>query len=142
MNSITLNTQAVKDNQVITKAYVDHFHQENERSHRDVGLQFYDESTDLVKTNQDKYLNVNKITNINSITVNRNLSSDNEVSNKNYVDDSIAEGTIVRFNQTLENYLKVSVGNDTYSLSKNDKIHLIDVTKMRWSNIGKDLLPK
>ena len=30
MNSITLNTQAAKDNQVITKAYVDEFHQEGE----------------------------------------------------------------------------------------------------------------
>ena len=32
INSITLNTQAVNDNQVITKAYVDQFHHENERS--------------------------------------------------------------------------------------------------------------
>ena len=44
INSITLNTQAVNDNQVITEAYVDQFHQENERSRRDVGLEFYDES--------------------------------------------------------------------------------------------------
>ena len=32
INSITLNTQAVNDNQVITKTYVNQFHQENERS--------------------------------------------------------------------------------------------------------------
>ena len=51
INSITLNTQAVNDNQVITKAYVDQFHQENERSRRGVGLDFYDESSDLVKNN-------------------------------------------------------------------------------------------
>ena len=31
INSPTLNTRAVNDNQVITKAYVDQFHQENER---------------------------------------------------------------------------------------------------------------
>ena len=49
INSITLNTQAVNDIQVITKAYVDQFHQENERSRRDVGIDFYDESSDLVK---------------------------------------------------------------------------------------------
>ena len=49
MNSITLNKQAVNDNKVITKADVDKFHQENERSRRDVGLDFYDESSDLVK---------------------------------------------------------------------------------------------
>ena len=35
MNGITSNTQAVNDNQVITKAYVDQFHQGNERSRRD-----------------------------------------------------------------------------------------------------------
>ena len=36
----TLNTQAVNDNQVKTKAYKDQFHQEKERSKRDVGLDF------------------------------------------------------------------------------------------------------
>ena len=49
INSITLNKQAESDNEVITKAYVDQFHQENERSRRDVGLDFYNESSDLVK---------------------------------------------------------------------------------------------
>ena len=49
INSITLNKQAENDNEVITKACVDQFHQENERSRRDVGLDFYDESSDLVK---------------------------------------------------------------------------------------------
>ena len=49
INSITLNTQAVKDNLVITKAYVDQFHQENERSRCDLGIDFYNESSDLVK---------------------------------------------------------------------------------------------
>ena len=49
IHSITLNNQAVNDNQVITIAYVDQFHQENERSRRDLGIDFYDESSDLVK---------------------------------------------------------------------------------------------
>ena len=35
INSITLNKQAENDNEVITKAYVDQFHPENERSRRD-----------------------------------------------------------------------------------------------------------
>ena len=39
-NSITLNKQAENDNEVITKAYVDQFHQENERSRRDSGIDF------------------------------------------------------------------------------------------------------
>ena len=49
INSITLNKQAENDNEVITKAYVDQFHQENERSRRDLGIDFYDESSDIVK---------------------------------------------------------------------------------------------
>ena len=53
INSITLNTPAVIDNQVITKAYVDQFHQENEQSRRDLGIDFYDESNDLAKNDQD-----------------------------------------------------------------------------------------
>ena len=52
INSFTLNTQAVNNSQVITKAYVDQFHQEYERYRRDVFLDFYDESNDLVKKNQ------------------------------------------------------------------------------------------
>ena len=38
INRITLNTQAVNDNQIITKAYVDQFHQDTERWRRDLGL--------------------------------------------------------------------------------------------------------
>ena len=60
INSITLNTQAVDDNQVVTKAYVDQFQQENERSRRDLGIDFYDESSNLVKNNQDNDLNDKK----------------------------------------------------------------------------------
>ena len=77
-NSITLNKQAENDNEVITKAYVDQFHQENERSRRDIGLDFYNESNDLVKNNQDNDVNDNKLINIDSITVNRNPTSDDE----------------------------------------------------------------
>ena len=62
---------------------------------------------------QDNEFDNNKLTNLDSITVNRGPNLDNELSNKKYDDDSIAEGTLLRFNQTLENYLKVSVGNDT-----------------------------
>ena len=38
INSITLKTQAVNDHHFITKAYVDQFHQDNERSRRDVDI--------------------------------------------------------------------------------------------------------
>ena len=124
INSITLKKQAENDNEVITKAYVVQFHQENERSRRDLGIDFYDESNDLVKNNQANDLNGNKLTNINSIKTNNNPTDDNHVSNKKYIDDELDKNTIVRFNQTLQNYLKVSVGNDTYNLTKYDKIQL------------------
>ena len=114
INSITLNKQTENDNEVITKAYVDQFHQENERSRRDLGIDFYDESSDLLKNNQDNDFNDNKLTNIDSITVNRNPISDNESANKKYIDDELDKNTIVRFSQTLTNYLKVLVGNDIY----------------------------
>ena len=137
-----MNKQAENDNEVITKAYVDQFHQENERSRRDLGIDFYNESNDLVRNNQDNYLNDKKRINLDSITVNRNPSLDNEFANKKYIDDSIAEGTLLRFNQTLTNYLKVSVGNDTYNLTKYNKIQIIDTTEIRYPNTGSDLLQK
>ena len=140
INSITLNTQAVNDDQVITKAYVDQFHQENERSRRDLGTDFYNASNELVRNNQNNNLNDRKLTNIDSITVNRNPSLGNELVKKKYVDDSIREGTIVRFNQTFENYLKASVGNDTYNLTKYDKIQLTDTTIIKYPNNGGYLL--
>ena len=51
-----------------------------------------------------------------SITVRRIRSSNIELSHKKYVDDELNKNTIFRFNQTLDNYLKLSVGNDTVNL--------------------------
>ena len=82
----------------------------------------------MVKNNQDNNLNDNKLTNLDSIQVNRNPSLDNELINKKYLDVELDKNTIVRFNQTLENYLKISVGNDTYNLTKYNKIQLTDTT--------------
>ena len=79
INSITLNTHAVNDNHVITKAYVDQFHQDNEQSRRDLGIDFYNGSKDLVKNHQDNDFNDNKLINIDSITVNRDPTLDNEL---------------------------------------------------------------
>ena len=78
---------------------------------------------------------IKKLTILNSITINRNPISANEVSNKKYVDDSV-EGTIVRFGQTLENYLKVSAGNDFYNLTEYDKIQITDTTIIKAPNTG------
>ena len=140
INSITLNKEAKNYNEVITRAYVDQFHQENERSRRNVGLDFYIESSNLVKNNQDNYLNDNKLLNLDSITVNRKPNQDNELSSKKYIDEELDKNTIVRFNQTLENYLRVSVGNDIYNLSKYDKIQITDTTEIKYPNSGGYLL--
>ena len=94
----------------------------------------------MVKYNPDKIFNDNKLPNSDSITVNRNPNSDNEVSNKNYIDDELDKNTIVRFNQTLENYLKVSVGNEVSNPTKNGKIQLTDTTEIVYPNIGSDKL--
>ena len=142
INSITLTKQAVDDNEVITKAYVDQFHQDNERSRRDIGLDFHNESSELVKNNQDNDFNDNKLTNIDSIQVNRDPISDNEVSIKKYVDNELDKNTLVRFIQTLTNYLKISVGNDTYNLTKYDKNYITDLTEMGAPNSGVYLLQK
>ena len=142
INSITLNKQAENDNEVITKFYVDQFHQENERSRRDLGIDFYDESNNLVKNNQDNDFNDNKLTNLDSIQVNRNPTLDNEVSNKKYIDDELEKNTIVRFSQTLSNYLKVSVGSDSYNLTKYQKNYITDLTQMRAPNNGINLLQR
>ena len=96
----------------------------------------------MVKNNQDNDFNDKKLTNIDSITVNRNPSADDELSNKKYVDDELDKNTILRFNQTLQNYLKVSVGNDTYNFTKYDKISITDVTEIRSPSSGSDLLQK
>ena len=140
INSITLNTQAVNDNHVITKAYVHQFHKDNERNRRDVGLSFYNEEVYLVKNNQSSDFNDNKLTNLDSNTNNRNPSLDNELVNKLYVDNELDKNTSLRFNQTLENYPKISVGNDTYNSTKYDKIQLTDTTHIRSGNAGSTVL--
>ena len=105
INSITLNKQAQTDNEVITKAYKCQFHQENEQSRPDSGLDFYDESSYLVENNQDNDLNDKKLPNRGSITVNRNPNSDNELVNKKYLNDELDRNTILRLNKTRQNYL-------------------------------------
>ena len=113
-------------------SYVNELHEIN-RNKRDLSSVFNDQDTEFDN---------NKLSNLDSITVNRNPNLDNELSNKKYVDDSIGEGTLLRFNQTLQNYLKVSVGNDTYNLTKYGKIQILDTKEIKNPNIGSDLLQK
>ena len=127
ISSLTLPKTIIE---IPTKNYVDSLH-ESSRNRRDLSSVFND---------QDNEFDNNKLTILDSITVNRDPSSDNELANKKYIDDSIGEGTLLRFNQTLENYLKVSVGNDTYNLTKYDKIPITDTTIIKYPNIGGYLL--
>ena len=64
---------------------------------------------------QDNDFDINKLPNLDSFAVNREPSSDNELSTKKYIDDELDKNTILRFNQTLEKYVKVSDGNETHS---------------------------
>ena len=99
VSSISVTSQAVNDNELVSKAYVDSFHQENERTRRDVGLEFYDEANDLVKNNQNNDFNNNEITNVKSIQINDDPVSLQDATNKIYVDTTIDEFSIVRNNQ-------------------------------------------
>ena len=47
---------------------------------------------------------------------------------------------MVRFNQTLQNYLKVSVGNEIYNLTIFDKMQIIDTTEIKYPYSGGYLL--
>ena len=101
INSITIKTQAVNDNQVTTKAYFDQFHLEDETTRRDVGLDFYDESRYLVKNNQEKIFIDNKLTIVRSITVNKNPTSENELCRKKYIDVELEKISILRLKSNI-----------------------------------------
>ena len=127
--SITLSSTLISPKTMIeipTKSYVDSL-DESSRNRRDVSP---------VLNGQDNDFDNNKLTNSDIVTVIRNPNLDNELSNKKYVDVSKGEGTIVSFNQTLQNYLNVSVGNDTYNHTKYDKIQITDRAFIKYPNTG------
>ena len=90
----------------------------------------------MIKNNQDIDLNDNKLTNVNSITVIRIPTLENEVANKENIDDELDKNTISKIDQWLQNYLKVSVGNDTYKLTKYNKIRITDTTFIEYPSSG------
>ena len=69
INSITVNSQTVHDNQVILKSYVDHFGQGTERSRRGLGIEIYTESSALANNNQDNIFSNYKLTQLKSIRI-------------------------------------------------------------------------
>ena len=90
---------------------------------------------------QDYEFDNNKLTSLDSVTINRDRSSDNELARKKYIDDELDKNTILRFNEKLENNLKVSSGNVTCNLTKYDKILITDITFFRNSDTGGYILP-
>ena len=54
-----------------------------------------------VFNDQDNEFDNIRFTTFDGVTVNRNPTTDNEVSKKTYVDGSLGEGTIPRFNKAL-----------------------------------------
>ena len=97
---IRVNELPVAPNDVVPKLYVNNalsdvlqyvngLH-ESSRNRRDLSSVFNDQGNDF---------DDNKVSNLDSNTVNRDPSPDKELSNKKYVDDSIGEGTLLRFNQ-------------------------------------------
>ena len=131
--SIVLNSYLTLPKTVIElpiKSYIGSLH-ESSRYRRDLSSVFND---------QDNEFDNNKLTKLDSVTVKRNPNLDNELANKMYIDDELDKNTVLRFNQTLENYLKVSVGNDTYNLTKYDKIQFTDITIIIYPNTGGYLL--
>ena len=130
-DSIILNSTLTPPKTIIelpTKSYVNSLY-ESSRNRRDLSSALND---------QDNDFDNNKLTNLDIVTVNRNPSSDNELANENYIDDELDKNTLLRFNQTLQNYLKVSVGSDTYKLTKYDKILITGTTEIKFPNIGSD----
>ena len=120
-DSVILNSTLTSPKTIIetpTESLVDSLH-ENSRKRQDLSLAFNNQDNEF-----DNFYKINLYT----ITVNRNPSSIYELANKKEVDDSVGESTIVKLNQTLQNYLKTSVGNDTYNLTKYDKIQITDTT--------------
>ena len=115
-----------------SKPYIDIIH-ENNRNRRDLST---------VSTDQDIDFYINNFTNLDSFTVNRNPRLDKELTCKKYINDELDDITIVRFNQTLENYPEVSVGNDVYNLAKYDKIKIMDITEIKFPKICSNLLQK
>ena len=62
-------------------------------------------------------------------------------SNKKFVDDESNKHPFLRFNQALLNILKVSVGNNEYNLTKDDRRQIISTTFIKTGNAGALLLP-
>ena len=126
ISHITLNSETTHNNHAVTKSYLDSV-SENISYKLDL-------STVLKK--QDREFDSNKLTTLDSITAKWNPTIDNEVSNKNYLYYELNKSTILRFNQSLRSYFKVTVENTDYILAKHDRIQITDRTSTEYPNQG------
>ena len=85
----------MEDNNLVTLGYIKSLHEDNERNRRDLGINFYDESDDLVKNNQTNHFNDNIILNVQSIEINDECTSDIHAANKIYVDNIITHESLI-----------------------------------------------
>ena len=115
-----------------SKSYVDRL-DESSRNRRHLASVFNDQHNEFDNK---------KLTNLDSVSVIRDPSSDNEPANTKDVAETLGSGNILRFIQTLQNYLKVFVGNDIYSLTKYDRKQNTETTNVKYPNTGGYLLQK
>ena len=113
-----------------TKASVESL-SEDDRIRRDVSTVFNDQDNELDNFN---------LTKVDWITVKSVRLINEEVLKKNCFYDELIKSTISRFNPTLQNYLKVSVGNTVSNLTKYDRKQKINTTLIKIGNAGTKLL--
>ena len=94
-------------NQLVIKSSVD-FLTENKKIKQGLSFVFSDQVNEVDN---------NKLPFLDSVTVDRNLTIDKELTSWKNVEDEEDKNCILRFNQALENHLKVSVGDDVQNLT-------------------------
>ena len=141
---IKVNSFPTIPEHLTAKKYVDNeiFHRVNEysllRLHPDIKLNL--DEQDSILLNSTLTL-PNTIIELPTKSYVDNLHDENQQSRRHLGLDFYEESsTLGRFNQILQNYLKVSVGNDTYNLTKCSKISVTDVTEIKFPNNGNALL--
>ena len=112
ISHITSISEPFEHNHATNEATKAHFDSssENDRNRLDLAILMNDQDSDFCEI---------KIKNLNFYLVNRNPTSDVELSNKIYIDDRLKEHTFLRFNATLEKFLKVNAGETVYNIRKN-----------------------
>ena len=108
-----------------TQVYFDSLF-ENNRNRRDVSTALNDQDYDCAN---------NKLMNLDSKSVKGDPNSDKKLANKNENDDKIDQRTLIRFNQALENYPRISTEDGVFNLKQINK-YITDITVFKHPNQG------